>query len=119
MELLFKMSNVQCQRLKTLREKTNKQKQKLVSKWVIGKHNIIYLQRQNDTSQVQIFKNFNGDVNITGNRRALAEGKEASISFHSESKCFFFSIMGIFHKTLNLALEVLDQSQGTYDYYLS
>ena len=32
----------------------------------------------------------NGDVNITGNRRALAEGKEASISFHSESKCFFF-----------------------------
>ena len=31
----------------------------------------------------------NGDVNITGNRRALAEGKEASISFHSESKCFF------------------------------
>ena len=30
----------------------------------------------------------NGDVNI--NRRALAEGKEASISFHSESKCFFF-----------------------------
>ena len=32
----------------------------------------------------------NGDVNITGNRRALAEGKEGSISFHSESKCFFF-----------------------------
>ena len=32
----------------------------------------------------------NGDVNFTGNRRALAEGKEASISFHSESKCFFF-----------------------------
>ena len=61
----------------------------------------------------------NGDVNITGNRRALAEGKElASISFHSESKCFF-SIMGIFHKTLNLALEVLDQSQGSLDYYLS
>ena len=55
----------------------------------------------------------NGDVNITGNRRALAEGKEASISFHSESKCFFLSIMGIFHKTLNLALEVLDQSQGS------
>ena len=61
----------------------------------------------------------NGDVNITGNRRALAEGKEASISFHSESKCSFFSIMGIFHKTLNLALEVLDQSQGSLDYYLS
>ena len=59
----------------------------------------------------------NGDVNITGNRRALAEGKEASISFHSESKWFFFSIMGIFHKTLNLALEVL--SQGSLDYYLS
>ena len=51
----------------------------------------------------------NGDVNITGNRRAL----------HSESKCFFFSIMGIFHKTLNLALEVLDQSQGSLDYYSS
>ena len=32
---------------------------------------------------------------------------------------FFFSIMGIFHKTLNLALEVLDQSQGSLDYYLS
>ena len=32
----------------------------------------------------------NGDVNITGHRRALAEGKAASISFHSESKCFFF-----------------------------
>ena len=32
----------------------------------------------------------NGDVNIAGNRRALVEGKEASISFHSESKCFFF-----------------------------
>ena len=31
----------------------------------------------------------------------------------------FFSIMGIFHKTLNLALEVLDQSQGSLDYYLS
>ena len=61
----------------------------------------------------------NGDVNITGNRRALAEAKEASISFHSESKCFFFSIMGIFHKTLNLALEALDQSQGSLDYYLS
>ena len=61
----------------------------------------------------------NGDVNITGNRRALAEGKEASISFHSESKCFFFCIMGIFHKTLNLALEVLDLSQGSLDYYLS
>ena len=60
----------------------------------------------------------NGDVNITGNRCALAEGKDASISFHSESKCFF-SIMGIFHKTLNLALEVLDQSQGSLDYYLS
>ena len=60
----------------------------------------------------------NGDVNITGNRCALAEGKEASISFHSESK-YFFSIMGIFHKTLNLALEVLDQSQGSLDYYLS
>ena len=29
----------------------------------------------------------------------------------------FFSIMGIFHKTLNLALEVL--SQGSLDYYLS
>ena len=29
----------------------------------------------------------NGDVNITGNRRALAEGKDASISFDSESKC--------------------------------
>ena len=57
------------------------------------------------------------NVNITG---ALAEGKEASISFHSESKCFFFfCIMGIFHKTLNLALEVLDQSQGSLDYYLS
>ena len=36
----------------------------------------------------------NGDVNITGNRRALAEGKEASISFHSESKCFFFPSWG-------------------------
>ena len=32
----------------------------------------------------------NGDVDITGNRRALVEGKEASLSFHSESKCFFF-----------------------------
>ena len=43
---------------KTLKEKKpTKQKQKLVSKWVIGKHNIIYLQRQNDTVQVQIFKN--------------------------------------------------------------
>ena len=31
----------------------------------------------------------------------------------------FFFIMGIFHKTLNLALEVLDQSQGSLDYYLS
>ena len=62
----------------------------------------------------------NGDVNISGNRRALAEGEEASICFHSESKCFFFwNIMGIFHKTLNLALEVLDQSQGSLDYYLS
>ena len=60
----------------------------------------------------------NGDVNITGNRRAFAEDKEASISFHSESKCFF-SIMVIFHKTLNLALEVLDQSQGSLDYCLS
>ena len=59
MELFFKMSNVPFQRLKTLRKKKqgNKQKQKLVSKWVIGKHNIIYLQRQNDTIQVQIFKN--------------------------------------------------------------
>ena len=62
----------------------------------------------------------NGDVDITGNRCALVEGKEASLSFHSESKCFFFFfIMGIFHKTLNLALEVLDQSQGSKDYYLS
>ena len=60
----------------------------------------------------------NGDVNITRNRRALAEGKEASISFHSESKCFV-CIMGIFHKTLNLTLEVMDQSQGSLDYYLS
>ena len=53
-------------------------------------------------------------MEITGNRsrRALAEGKEANISFH-------FSIMGIFHKTLNLALEVLDQSQGSLNYYLS
>ena len=42
---------------KTLRETKNKQKQKPVSKWVIGKHNNIYLQRQNDTFQVQIFKN--------------------------------------------------------------
>ena len=25
---------------------------------------------------------------------------------------FFFTIIGIFHKTLNLALEVLDQSQA-------
>ena len=32
----------------------------------------------------------NGDVNITRNWRALAEGKEASISFHSESKYIFF-----------------------------
>ena len=31
----------------------------------------------------------------------------------------FFSIMGIFHKILILALEVLDQSQGSLDYYLS
>ena len=72
------------QTFKTLRETKNKQKQKLVSKWVIGKHNNIYLQRQNDTFQVQIFKNL-CDVNITGNRRALAEGKEASITFHSIS----------------------------------
>ena len=112
MELLFKMSNVPCQRLKAFREKKNKQKQKLVSKWVIGKHNIIYSQRQNDTIQIQIiFKIFNGDVNITGNRRALAEGKEASISFHSESKCF--PIRGMFYKTLNLALEVLDLTPGS------
>ena len=61
----------------------------------------------------------NGDVNITGKRRALAEDKEISISFHLESKCFFFCIMGILHQTLNLALEVLDQSQGSLDYYLS
>ena len=47
--------------------KTLREKQKLVSKWVIGKHDIMYLiQRQNDTLQVQIFKN----VNITGNQRA-------------------------------------------------
>ena len=32
----------------------------------------------------------NGDVNITGNRHALAEGIEASINFHSVSKFFFF-----------------------------
>ena len=31
----------------------------------------------------------NGYVNITGNRHALAEGKKASICFHSESKCSF------------------------------
>ena len=31
----------------------------------------------------------------------------------------FFFIMEIFHKTLNLALEVLDQSQGSLVYYLS
>ena len=54
----------------------------------------------------------NGDVNITGNRRALAEGKDASISFDSESKCLVLH-HGDFHKTLNLALGVLDQSQGS------
>ena len=43
-------------KFKTLREK-NKPKQKLFSKWVIGEHNITYLLRQNDTNQVQIFKN--------------------------------------------------------------
>ena len=60
------------------------------------------------------------EIYITGNRRALVEGKEASITFPSVSKCFFFfSIMGIFHKTLNLALEVLDQSQGSLEYHLS
>ena len=59
------------------------------------------------------------EIYITGNRRALAEGKEASITFPSVSKCFFFSVMGIFHKTLNLALEVLDQSQGSLECHLS
>ena len=58
----------------------------------------------------------NGDVNITGNRRALAEGKEASISFDSESKCLFLHHGDI---PQNFALEVLDQSQGSLDYYLS
>ena len=31
----------------------------------------------------------------------------------------WFCIMGIFHKTLNLALELLNQSRGSYDYYVS
>ena len=44
-------------KFKTFYLKQKKKKQKLGSKWVIGKHNIIYLQRQNDTVQVQIFKN--------------------------------------------------------------
>ena len=29
----------------------------------------------------------NGDVNTTGNRHALAKGKEASLCLNSESKC--------------------------------
>ena len=49
----------------------------------------------------------NGDVNTTGNRRAPAEGKEAGLCLNSESKCLLFCLMGIFHKTLNLVLELL------------
>ena len=42
---------------KTLKGKKQNKTKAQVSKWVLAKHNIIYLQRQNDTIQVQIFKN--------------------------------------------------------------
>ena len=57
-------------------------------------------------------------INGDGESARARRGKEASIYFHSESKWVFF-IMGIFRKTLNLALEVLDQSQSSLVYYLS
>ena len=47
----------------------------------------------------------NGNVNITGNRRDLAEGKEASISFHSESKCFFSFHHGDIPQNFEFGLE--------------
>ena len=69
-----------CQSLKHF----SKAKQKLVSKWGIGKHNIMDLQSLK----------VNGDVNTTGNRRAPAEGKEANLCLNSESKCLLFASWG-------------------------
>ena len=103
-------------KFKTLREKKNQNKGWFRSGSLVNI--ILYTYKGRMIQFKDKYLKINGDVNITGNRRALAEGKEASISFHSVN-VFFFFIMGIFHKTLNLALEVLDQSQGSLDYYLS
>ena len=74
--------------LKTFREKKNQNKGWFRSGSLV---NIILYTYKGRMIQFKYkYLKINGDVNITGNRRALAEGKEASISFDSESKCFFF-----------------------------
>ena len=71
---------------KTLIEKTNKQKQSWFRSGPLA--NIILYTYKGRMIQFKFkYLKINGDVNITGNRRALAVGKNTSISFDSESKC--------------------------------
>ena len=75
-------------KVKTLREKKKQNKGSFRSGSLVNI--ILYTYKGRMTQFKYKYLKINGDVNITGNRRALAEGKEASISFHSQSKCFFF-----------------------------
>lgn len=92
MELLFKVSKVPCQRLKHFIKNKNKQTKACFE---VGVNTILYTYKGGMIQFKYKYLKINEDVNTTGNRRVLAEGKEANLSLNSESKLMFgFSSWG-------------------------